>query len=847
MKQIIILNNIDDIELLKLELNGIKLRDVLRSDNEENIIYLPKRVNDLAKQTYVKVAFCELLDIETLKDKYMAKNDKGIDWIADNYEEIIKKASADKIIIGDYLKVEQKTVIPFELTKDYRKEEFDSYTDINQIIETKYEEILTTDDNTSILSKYFIRRCDIEKATICVKELDYTDAENILHAIEYFAMVGDLPNLDAVYYNNLEKIKAMDISARVNEIHPVAVRIINNYKRNFGCLTLHLKDQMQIQLDLLLAPEFDLNNFVIDIHNQIFDPKNNIDIKEQVLNIIINQMLEREIDNVNFFNGYIDLMTYTNVNQFSSKLLVKKVFDRMLIIAPNQLSYHSFSLLHKAFYHFTVNQNIFSEVNDKWFDEVLTRVPIEKVDSAPRVKLVSSSNRSKKVAVCISGMTRGNINKILENIMQNIGESLDADFFIHTWDEREIYPGTGGIGHGENKEWSLKYYNQINNILPPDINTVGEMKALMPKTSEIIFTPKNIENKIEVFENVLGDRLKKIKLDNQDEFEKLLTDGEYTLRDNYNQAKMYYGINEAFSLLEEYQNEENIEYGYVMRLRIDTMFVARLTKKSLQKISINDIMALPKYSTGPEDSIYISRYETAKRVAKLWEKAAMYNSISPYAQYGTPLLVDAHKLLYSHIMYSKIHTIRPTIGDFKYTNLSKVQLPDINEAVMADLEINPNEAVENYFTELTKIYGTEVRYNDTYKKIKNIQLEKVQFVRDSIEFTIVITGTELDSINASDIKFRAESIPEQESFAKESVYHSTVNFTSRTNEKIVCTKAFSNGSLIFKNIWRGTISILDGNELEYNINSNIEQHQFYEWGISYVTCDAENNLIFGTK
>lgn len=337
MKRLIILNNIDNYDFLKLKRNGNKILDMLRANDMDNVFYMPRAIRIEAQDTYNNIAMSELLDIEELKEKYSKERDSDASWIIDNCDNILDEKQAAEIIVGDRVIFTEDSIEFLTLSKndsERQYQEYDLYKDINSVINIKFRELLTSDTNRKILNKYFNRKLDIEKATICVDSLDYDDSDNILFAIEYFAMTGDIEKLNAVYYENIDQIREIDTTEPTVKIYDLACKIINNYKRNFNYLTLHLKDNMQIQLSMLLNPKFEFDRFLAESKEQLFDTRFNIDIREVALNIIIKQMLDQQINNVDFFRGFIRYRTYSGANQFSSKLLVKKVFDLLLIHAP---------------------------------------------------------------------------------------------------------------------------------------------------------------------------------------------------------------------------------------------------------------------------------------------------------------------------------------------------------------------------------------------------------------------------------------------------------------------------------------------------------------------------------
>ncbi len=846
MKRIIIFNQAINEQMLGLQLGDISYFDAICAKQKTNIFFMPYDMKTQIR-SYIHNENYQVNDLQQLKKRYPNAGNGDLAWIANNYQDILKSYDGYEIIVANKAIFTKNKFSVLRITKnDSDMQRFNYYSNLDELLKENYKTLLTSDANIKLLHKYFVQMCDVNKASECITALSDANIEHILIKLEYYSSIGDLVNVNNTYYQNKDLLNELGANSNLRQVYTLAFMLIDNIKSNYDILTLKLNNEITVPLDLIFSQQFDLVKLISDIENEIFTTNN--ELKEIILNIIINKMIDSNINNSNFYINYIKYITYQDTNQFTAKLFVNKIVDELIKCNDQSLSYQNYGPLHNIFYNTLNNRMLFPDVSDNLLTKLQMDVAINKVNDEKRVKLVSSNTRGKKVAICISGMTRNNIEKTLENILENAGLPLDADFFIHTWDERELYPGTGGIGYGDDKKWTQKYFSALDNVLPSSIDTQAKMFTHMPNSSKIIFTPKLIKNERQVFQKVLGSRLKKITFDNQDQFEQTLTYGNYRVRDNYNQAKMYYGMNKSFELLEQYIDESDSEYEYVMRLRIDSMYKSKIESSVLSTINTNEVLLPITRGAGPDDSVFIAKYMSAKRICKLWEKASNLNYLCPYTQYDKHLQIDGHKLLFAHLMFHKIKPIAVTSDKFIPDYLFTVQVPDISDALNKDIANNQDESIKSYFKQFVNLYCKRIKYNQSYSNIKDIQVEDAQFKDGNLDLVISIYGQSLHKIDKSKIMLKAQSHLEQSTYLGSREYLNRVEVISQTNEKIIISKRLTNAALLKRNAWSARVSIKDSNELEFPIKCYArEVAEKFECVIFYVSYDNDHNLVFGVE
>ncbi len=251
-----------------------------------------------------------------------------------------------------------------------------------------------------------------------------------------------------------------------------------------------------------------------------------------------------------------------------------------------------------------------------------------------------------KVAVCISGHMR-TFEKTYASFKNNIlgPYQNNCDTFIHTWET---------IGSPQSKEGSDL----------PVSNTKTEL--FLPKINEII-SPKviNIEN-YDVYQTILADMDKKAKLTEDDK---------RGLHNNslISYGSMLYSMNQVKNIVEKYENDNNIKYDVLIRLRTDLYFSQKYNIWNYQFGSLHVPEAGAYYQQGMNDQFAIGNNRIVKIYLSLFEHILSY--INSRACLMRPEVFLKHHLSKNGVLIREhplqFHIVRPNNRIVTQTKMSQ--------------------------------------------------------------------------------------------------------------------------------------------------------------------------------
>ncbi len=326
-------------------------------------------------------------------------------------------------------------------------------------------------------------------------------------------------------------------------------------------------------------------------------------------------------------------------------------------------------------------------------------------------KVVYKSKKDKsekpRIALCISGMARGDQDLYNEEIKKRIVEKLDADVFIHTWDIKQLYPGFGGVGTASDaRDWQRKYYTTTQNSCPEEIKLEGGFKQYLPNVYDRLNTPINVQNSEEYYKQYFPNA--KVVIDKQADFDAKYADVEgYQRRGHINSLKMFYGIWKSQQMATEYMNENGFEYDYIIRFRTDTLVVEDLDFDRFLELDSNQLCCSFHKTVGPQDMIFFGGYDTMMKVGNIFARAIENENISPLLYAGNSDEFDAHKLLFSTLIYENVFAKPEKF--IKYKAMRLIPVPSLDEALEKDLvnlPENQQKKFKAFFDKFPEAYGT---------------------------------------------------------------------------------------------------------------------------------------------
>ncbi|MDW3253716.1 hypothetical protein NQ261_23670 [Escherichia coli] len=295
-----------------------------------------------------------------------------------------------------------------------------------------------------------------------------------------------------------------------------------------------------------------------------------------------------------------------------------------------------------------------------------------------------------KVAVCISGMFRGS-SLAIESIKKNVADPLNADIFIHSWDQWQPWPGICG-GAPDSWVWRL-FGGDGKKLCPNFLKSFNDFKKYFPMAASVIENPVFSEFTTSFMKSLLSPI--SYKIDNESDFlNSLVTPPDsFSSRGNYNQAKMFYGIYESTALMLQHERKNNFEYDYVIRARPDCAIKEKLTHTFLDSLQFNELATDMVLDCGPLDQFYISRRDVHIKVANLWKASISSGSLSPFKDFPK---YDAHALLFLWIAVNNIIPVSPPVTRHLALATSNLTPPkELYNALEHDLHNDAKDLIEN--------------------------------------------------------------------------------------------------------------------------------------------------------
>lgn len=330
------------------------------------------------------------------------------------------------------------------------------------------------------------------------------------------------------------------------------------------------------------------------------------------------------------------------------------------------------------------NLSDFFKLPQKWYDhtgkviEIITKNTILDEDSRSelwqlyqrQVRKANSFAISKKikVAVCISGMYRNHAES-LQSIKEKIVEPLDADVFIHTWDQMSVWSGCGG-----NPDMGRLLGSESINVLPKNYNTLDKLKELFPSAFPILYSPISRDIRADKEFSLLNP--KKIITETEAEFLNFLGDlkGYMRLRNTTNQIKMFHGIKQSLDMALEYDN-----YDYIIRCRPDIILDNKFTSRVVESLE-NNIIYTKVAGIGLLDAFFLMSSSMAYNLSLFIDLMYQKKELSTFDNFP---FYDSHNLLQAWVHSNNYDC---SLLQIKETLLAapKIEIPGLKTALYND-------------------------------------------------------------------------------------------------------------------------------------------------------------------
>lgn len=460
----------------------------------------------------------------------------------------------------------------------------------------------------------------------------YTSVSNFS---DYLAFLGYIGRIDEIYIS----LRLTDKSYVDN--NEIELLNFSTYK-NLESLVVEIeeKDAYDIKKYLLETnySEIDTLNltseFLAALANKEASHEENL-----VLNFLLNKTLSKNILGTDLGIRLVEYFWRAkNCNNYRKDYCIFSIVDFFIRKNSNE-----FFQLKKQYYNHI--QKIYSQIQRSSFlvneeNNIYQTYFNSKIKNSNKLK----SKTNNRVAVCISGLYRNHI-EALENIKKNIVEPLNADVFIHTWDEKSIWTGNGG---SPNIKKLLG--DSATLLIPNDVDNLEKIQKILPKVYDIIQHPVNEKWDGTEVTNIL--KPKKILIENQEDFESSITDkADYLLaRGSLNQIKMFYGIKKSFDLAFEAG-----DYDYIIRIRPDTAVNSKISIEDINGLNNNTIYT-GVWLVGLFDADFVVASSVAYNLSSFIAKMFDFNALSPYEDFP---LYDSHNLILAWLLEFNYYFDKP--------------------------------------------------------------------------------------------------------------------------------------------------------------------------------------------
>jgi len=513
--------------------------------------------------------------------------------------------------------------------------------------------------------------------------------ENNKLLFEYFIFLADTGQLNKVY----KLIQNYDFSYLEDLINSTTYKsdkknnmqyLLNYYKNDFIPNLVNISpDSLESKIIYFINQK---NNdsllYVKDLiikQPSVFKKNGRI---QMLLNFFVNELIENNLLDEIFAYRLIEFYCEdNNINKTRKKYMISTLIDYF----EKKGSYIFFNYLNSNKGYI---QKLASTIHRFGENEDAAKYYQRKLHLLVKYSSINYKSPIKKprVAVCISGMIRGNAKKIFDVMQKNIIKPLNADVFMHTWDVQHEWMGIGG-----DINWVYRLFGgEVLKKCPNELKLKPFLEKNFPNIYDKIKYEIVSQLDKDILNNLISTKLFEIEDENSflDELhfpkENLMTRG------HYNQAKMFYGIYKSMKVMEEYENVNNIKYDYVIRCRPDIGLNNELNLESLIVLEENEVMT-DFYPYGPQDQFRAGRRDTMFTLANIWLEMLKKERLSPFNEYPK---IDAHNLIYLWMIHNNMISVPTNIKRDVSLAARESKLPCIKNELEKDIKQIPKEYKE---------------------------------------------------------------------------------------------------------------------------------------------------------
>ncbi|MGY40714.1 capsular biosynthesis protein [Campylobacter jejuni] len=526
--------------------------------------------------------------------------------------------------------------------------------------------------------------------------------KNEYYLFEFVRFLADIGKLERIYKLffidfGIDVIRKL-IEKGVKDSE-VGVNMLNFFINIFNPSVLEYKDNIESKI-LYLTYHEDFDRLISLFRHNTNILKKDCGKMQMIINFSLNKMMENNYLKEDLILPILYLYENSkNINQQRKKFVLSsciEYFDKKQeplffkcansILIGSLLSQMNFEQGRRA-YEFK-NYQCFRKyhLNNK-IDNV--KIDNVKIDN---VKIDNVKIDNVKIAVCLSGLFRGDIYKVIANLKFNLIDNLNADLFIFTWDRYVQYPGFCG-----DENWVYRLFGgKFLKKCPDELKTLSFLKQKFPNT----YSKLNIEQGVQkINQKYIQDIVKcsNIQIQNEEEFISSLYLNMTSKRET-NRIKMFYGIYKSIQMALEYEKINKFRYDYIFRVRPDIGLIGNIEIKDLNKLKNNEL-AVDFFSYGVQDQFFYAHRNVMIEVAKIWEYCYEKNDIFLRS------FDSSHYLLFIYLTLRNILTVKPNFRrdvslatrDNVFPNVAKELQEDF---LKLNMKIENNINIKNFLEEM---------------------------------------------------------------------------------------------------------------------------------------------------
>ncbi|EEP3530272.1 capsular biosynthesis protein [Campylobacter jejuni] len=527
------------------------------------------------------------------------------------------------------------------------------------------------------------RRWEYDKVQFLYKNI----IENEYYLFEFVRFLADTGKLDQIYklffidfgVNAIRKLIEKDIKDS-----DIVNHLLNFFINIFNPSILEYKDNIESQI-LYLSYREDFYHLKILLRKNVNVLGKDCAKMQMILNFSLNKMIENNCLEVDLILPILHLYENSkNINQQRKKFILSKCIDYfnekkdpLFFKFANSILIGS--LLNQM--NFEQGRKSYELKNYQCFKKYYLNAKIDnaKIDNA---KIDNAKIDNAKIAVCLSGLFRGDVYRVFANLKSNLIDKLNADLFIFTWDRYVQYPG-----FCSDTNWVYRLFgNKFVKKCPNELKTLPFLRQNFPNT----YNKLNMEHGIKkIDQKYIQDLVKysNIQIQNEKEFVDSLALDIISTRE-MNRTKMFYGIYKSTQMVLEYEKTNNFKYDYIFRVRPDVGLIGNIELGDLYKLQNNEL-AVDFFSYGVQDQFFYGRRNTMIEIAKVWEYCYKKNNTFLRS------FDSSHYLLYIYLALKDILAVKPSFRRDVSLAVRDNVLPDVTKELQEDF-LNLDAKIENY-------------------------------------------------------------------------------------------------------------------------------------------------------